>query len=373
MNLDKQQHQKHVKFKNVELLRFILAWVIVMYHMVHIPSLRKAFNIEEIWPCFQFGATSVECFFIIAFFFLTLKTKKDYSIRQFVVDKWFRLSPPILVVTTACYIFHLLGFWNWNCSANIEMVLLIRNWVSEPEVGAHVSQAWYCCIFFGLSIFYLGLIKTIHTNYIPIIIGILTYIGLRFMVVPGFSNILGGSVVNGGVNRALFCMGIGYFLAYAYTHPVGSSPLCSLQKHKIITSFVECLCLILFLRYIVCGVPQPLSKILAILTFAMIFWFFIQQKGWISSFLEKNWCTILGRYAYSIFIVHMFVRQLAIAILFPAHKEWCEMYPWLVLSGILSITMLLAIILYHFVEAPISRYMKYLKQQFSNQSSETSL
>lgn len=353
-------NKKAEKFKNVELLRFIMAWAIVGFHIVN-AKVFDQYGLLFLKPYLMQGSSAVSMFFVMAFFFLVLTIKPKQSLWSFYKSKWLRMAPLIVAVSVVGYILHKCGYWEWNWSANIENCLMIHDWATakHPSLGAFVHPAWFVAAYMLVGVFYVGLIKTIPTKFHPFILGILAYIAWRINILSGQLPKYGTILGHFNIARAFFCLGIGYALAHAYRNYTNTPPpyyvslgrsLCYTLLELVLVTFIV-ICLFV-------GCVNILSLFLVIIAFASLFWLFITKSGYLSRFLDRDWCVFLGRYAYAIFIVHILVLKAASLIVLPHCKAWSIEHPWLVLSGIAAVTMMLAVLGYHWVETPIVRFFK---------------
>ena len=338
------------KFKNIELLRFLMAWAIVGAHIVYGQGFVQ-FGLGFLEPYLYKGSNAVPMFFVIAFFFLSLKTKPEQPFFFFIVSKWLRLAPLVIAVTVVAYILHLFSFWGWSHELNIGNILLIQDWSVWPRWRYFVHPAWYCHAYLLLAIFYLGLIKAFDQKYVFFVLGVCAYIGWRIFglmsVLPEYGSLLG----HYDIGRGLFCLGLATLLTHLHKIYPPLPP-----KHTICYTALE---LVLFggvFGNLFFGKWNVLTSLHIILAFSLLFYLFIQRKGLLSRFLEKDWCVLLGRYAFGIFIVHALVLSAAQRIVLPHYKSQALEHPWLVLAGIVATTLILAITGYHFVEVPIARW-----------------
>lgn len=341
------------KFKNIELLRFIFAWTIVVFHMsmsvTHTPL--KSY-------CHS-GYLCVEFFFIVSFFFLIRGLKVEQSMTRFIRDKWIRMAPLAIVITIVGYVLYHLGYCaysGWNFSAVVENCLLLFGWSAKTSKGCFIGPIWYCSIYLGIAVFYLGLLKTFPHKYVPFIVGVLAYIAwrgiaLRIEARP-FGVFFGGGDINGAC-RGMFCLGLAYMAVCLYES--GSLGYCANRCRTIICTTAE----LLILGVLSCKLifsPQIISTFLTDLLFLFLFVLFISRAGYVSRLLERNWCAYLGRYSYAIYVVHMLVLYVTITI-----DKKCgilQSYPSETTVGIFLAIMILAVMGHHFVEAPIVRYFK---------------
>ncbi len=346
------------KLKNIELLRFLMAWAVVGFHVNHADWL-SAYGVGFLRNYSGIGWLAVPYFFVVSFFFLVLRTRPDCSVWKFVRNKWLRMAPLITVCTLIGYVLHLCGFWKWNMSADIAQCLLIFD--RFPAIrGQFVGPAWFCSVFFLCSILYLSWIKTLPARYVALVVTSIAFIGMEAL--NFFPQILNNALCVGIVDygRAFTGLGISYVLATVFvtTPPRNLLNTYNQSFMKILWTVTE----IIFLSLFVCSLYgahwYKLSEFLSVISFACLFYLFIRKEGYLSRLLERDWCVWLGRYAFGVFIVHMVVLRILKYILLPGHKEWALAHPWCLLGGMACAIMLLAILGYHCIEVPVMRYIK---------------
>ncbi len=214
-NLPSEYPSPTGKFKNIELLRFLMAWSIVGFHINHGNCL-SAYGVAFLRDYTGLGFLAVLYFFVVAFFFLVLKTRPDCSVWEFVRNKWLRMAPLIIVCTLVGYVLHLYGFWGWNMSANIGQCLLIHHRFPASRWFQFVDPAWFCSVFFLCSILYLSWIKTLSAKYVALVVASIAFIGME--VRNFFPQILNEPLRVGFVyyGKAFTCLGISYVLATVF-------------------------------------------------------------------------------------------------------------------------------------------------------------
>lgn len=215
------------KFKNIELLRFLMAWAIVGFHARKVNSFAPY---ELSFPLADYtgkGYLAVSYFFVVSFFFLVLKTRPDCSAWKFVRNKWLRMAPLIIVVTLIGYVLHLCSFWGWHISANLEQFLLIHDTCPADRMLQFVDPAWFCCLLFLSSILYLSWVKTLSAKHVALVVTSTAFIGLvlwRILPQLPFSSQLVGLT---DYSRVFTCLGISYVLATVFVTP----PLAKIIKY----------------------------------------------------------------------------------------------------------------------------------------------
>ncbi len=350
------------KFKNIELLRFLMAWSVAGFHTMHVKSFAP-YGLSFLVDYTGKGFLAVLYFFVVSFFFLVLKTRPDCSVWKFVRNKWLRMAPLIIVVTLIAYVLHFFGFWGWSMSANLEQCLLIHDTCPADRWSKFVSPAWFCCVLFLSSILYLSWIKTLSAKHVALVVTSIAFIGLvLWRSLPQLPN--SGQLVGFiDYSRVFVFLGISYVIANVFvtTTPPAHS-LVTLCRQSLTKVFVYTAAELFFLSIFVCSLYgahwYKLSDLLSIVSFACLFHLFIWKEGYLSRLLEQDWCVWVGRYAFGIFIVHRLIFQVTLHVLSPGHKEWALAHPWCLLLSMVCAIMLLAMLGYHYIEVPVMRYIK---------------
>ncbi len=353
------------KFKNIEFLRFLMAWAIVGFHLMHVKTFAP-FGLSFVKNYTGQGEHAVWYFFLISFFFLILKTRSDCSAWHFVRNKWLRMAPPIIAVTLIGYILHLCGFWGWNTTVNIEASLLMHNLAAGNRwLFFFDDPAWFCTALFLVSVIYFSWVKSLPAKLMPLVLFTCSILSVGiWSVTTQFQKTIPWLIVLTNYGRAFTCLGLAYLLAHICVERVfpalqggGKLPVCKRVAYSLLEGTL--------LTVLICSLYGAkwyrLSYLVSIISFAGLFLLFVRGGGIISRFLDRDWCVWLGRYAFGIFIVHKLVLRVAREVLpsiFPAYQVWVGAHPWVLLGGIAAATMLLAMLGYHFIEVPIARFIK---------------
>ena len=213
-NTVKLEEFKNVVYKNIDSVRFLFSIIIVYFHILR-ENIFKYLNEGqkanyEILVLSSFHAyLIVECFFIIAGFFLfkTFVCKKDLSFKDFVVDKIARLWPVL-----AFYL--LLDGFGYKQFINLFFLQSIG--ISFEPKGI----TWYISPFFWVLIFYFYLLKNFSLKIVNLLIALFIY--FAFVININYSSGGFGAwdtlfyFLNLGVLRALAGIGTGYFIGNFY-------------------------------------------------------------------------------------------------------------------------------------------------------------
>lgn len=182
---NKIEVKKYDKFKNIEFLRVILIFGIVMHHgfMKQDWSLYQMFHNVDCYSfllkSFHFANNGVEAFFIISGFLFILTFKDTISFAKFFVKKYIRLCPVIFFATLLCYFASLFDLISFNWVDNILTILLLNNFVIRWSNGA-VGSVWYVsALVTGLAIYFpiKKYIKNINIYYVSVALFVLLSYG----------------------------------------------------------------------------------------------------------------------------------------------------------------------------------------------------
>ncbi len=342
------------KIRNVEILRFFLAWAVVGFHLVHNDAFDE-YGFRFLKPYLICGEYAVRCFFVLAFYFLIRGGGTQQTVVSFVCRKWMRLAPLIIVVTLCGYILHCCGYWEWNWAANIEQWLLIHDWAGRSRWEQFVYPAWWCSAYLLVSVVYLVLVRAFPGRYIPLVLGILAMIAWRVEVSTPEQSMFMKVLSFGRSTVAFFYLGMGALIAYIVRFIEERSTLKSGSRLAAwgYTLAEVVLMGALLVRLFAARQIESLNPLLTTLCFSALLVLFILKRGYLSRLLENNFCSFLGRYAYAIFVVHCLVLSSAHSIILPHFKAEAADHPWLTLGCIAGVTMLLAMAGHHLVERPM--------------------
>lgn len=349
------------KFKNVEILRFFLAWAVVGFHMgidLHKPL--NEIGLSFLKPYLICGRFAVGCFFVLAFYFLVQGRSVRQSVMTFVCRKWLRLAPLAIVTSVFGYILHRCGYWRWwDWSVNIEQCLLVHEWATWtwPQHEPFVYTTWWCSAYMLVSVVYLALVQTLPKRYVPLVLGILAVIAWRLDVCVTGPSKFGMVLAFGRCSQAFFYLGMGVLVAYI-VRCIEERPMLKPNSRLVTWGYTLAEVVLmgaLLVRLFAAPRIAMLNLLLTTLCFSALLVLFILKRGYLSRLLENNLSSFLGRYAFAIFIVHPLVLSSACFLLLPHFRTEVAAHPWVVLGCIAGTTMLLAVAGYHFVERPILR------------------
>ena len=355
------------KLKNIEFLRVFLISVIVLLHttaygswslLVNFPKIKE---LDFFHKTFIQGNNSVEGFFIIAGFLLIF-TLKDQSVFSFIKKKYMRLSPTILFAVIICIIASLwhavkLRFWD-----DILVVLLLNNFGICLAHGTTPTLWFTSALFAGLLIYFLltkissKTIKAISFVALPILAyGILEYFQHGSFSTPHKNY---AYIFNVGFLRAVGGVGIGTFVGHIYKKYI--------QKIRgkvfnfignIIINLAE-LSLLCFMVWWLATPHKQLNCIIFVIAFALLLTLFVFEKGIISKLTNKDIWVKLGKYQYSIYVIHSVVGKILINTVWKTHPEFVKIHPYSTIVIIICAILIAGYITYNLVEKPCTKFLK---------------
>lgn len=350
-------------FKNLDLLRFVFAVIIVIFHM----SGNACANINNLEPFrsiyFQtFNMNkAVECFFVLSGFLLIITDKADTSFVSYMKNKFFRLSPTIAF---CAFVFLVLSFFDvtkFYFFNDLFSVFFINGLgIGTPhgfngELG-NVASTWFVCVLIWVSLFYRYLLKLFGEK-VFVFVTFCTVIVTMYWLTEEFYKILPM-----GILRGLYSIGAGCLLGLLYKNNIDyiKNNFNSI-KAKIAFSLVE---ISLFTYFILTMCLYKIEHFTFgeyVVMFSIVLFTFVIKKGVLSKFLEKNCFAYLGKFAYSIFVSHCILLDVFKKFIYtqdfisriPNGSE-----PLLFLMSIIC-CIILGVVVYFLVEKPC--YQFYLK------------
>ncbi len=355
------------KLKNIEFLRVFLISIIVLMHTTAYGSWSLLVNFPKIKELDFFhktliqGNNSVEGFFIIAGFLLIF-TLKNQSVTDFIKKKYMRLSPTILFVVIICII---ASFWHaiklrfWD---DILVVLLLNNFGICFAHGTTPALWFTSALFAGLLIYFLitkipsKKIRTAMLITLPVVAyGILEYFQHGSFSTPHKNY---SYIFNVGFLRSIGGVGIGTFVGYFYKKYIDGI-------RKKVFNFIGNIAvnlaefsLICFLVWWLVTPHKQLNCIIFVVAFALLLTLFVFEKGIISRITNKDIWVRLGKYQYSIYVIHSVVGKILLNTVWKTNPEFVKIHPYSTISIIISAIIVSGFFTYNLVEKPCTNFLK---------------
>ena len=272
------------KFKNIELLRFLMAWAVVLFHLGD-GEMFSPYGLSFLRTYTGGGARAVCYFYVIAFFFLVIKTRPDTSVWYFVRNRWLRMAPLIIVVTLLGFLACQMGFLygKWFTSANLETILLIHDTMGWDRWVQVAGPAWFCSVVFMVSLVYFACVKSLPPKALPARVFILAFIGwglLKFIVQFHDSRLVGLH----DYSKAFLCLGVAYLVASICVSASNTNNHPSEKqrweerpcRYPLLFTVMEVFFMGVFLCSLFVTQWYGLSTLLSVLSFAVLFYLFIR-------------------------------------------------------------------------------------------------
>lgn len=352
-------------FKNVDFVRFVLAIAIVLYHSFHggksvLGSLFPDVSFfSDITVGTSFGYLAVDMFFVMAGFFLFFATDFSISIVDFVKKKLMRLYPlvvlfVILDIVSQYWIFNNSGYVPYN---QVFRLLMMDNLGLSLS---HSSITWYVSTLFWSMLFFFYVCKTFDKKYVNCLFAILLFFSYAFLIQANGGNIAGSNksvayVFNLGVLRAFGGMSVGYFLCEFWRRV---KPRVAGVWSKMFYTLAECGLLYFVINSLIFHKIQFETNFVIILGFVGLFWLLLLKRGWVSQLFDNHVSTILGRYSYSIFIMHIFVIRILRKYVWMANADFVYAHPCFNVLAIIILSIFTGLLVYHLVEVPGAKLLK---------------
>lgn len=335
-----------------------------MYHVFHggKQAMGKLFvNVPEIAHMSSAsvnGYLAVDMFFIMAGFFLFYATDFSIDVIDFVKKKLIRLYPLVVLFVGLDILCHyvLWGHVHYVPHDQALRLLLIDN------VGfnfTHSGITWYVSVLFWVMVLFFYLYKNFDKKYLNLVFGLAIWLCYEFLIQVNHGKVAGNTVTyayvfNTGLLRGVGGMAIGYFVWQFWR---GVKPVIQGLWAKLFYTLVEVFLLFFVVNNLLFHKLKYETNLLIILGFVGLFLLFLLKRGWISQFLEKDILVLLGRYSYSIFIMHIFAIRILRKFVWVANADFVIAHPYLNVLFVLLLSVLFGVIVYHLVEKPVGKFL----------------
>lgn len=348
------------KIKNIEFLRLLFMLSVVWMHLT--AEIAKTTGLDcykEFAGHFANGGKAVDGFFIISGFLFYLTFKHSTTVIDFIKKKILRLSPVILFTLIIGFIASLFGVIKFSFHSAI-LTLTFTNVLTDMSIGNWdgLGVTWFVGVLFWVLLFYFYLTKNFDKKYVNLIFGVITIVSY-FLVLKTHHGSLGSphktfyGIFNVGFLRGFADIGVGYFIGQWYKDNYSSiqNNICSF-KQKIAYTALELLFLGIVIVELFILNSQHKYNLAIVIDIIILTLLFLLKRGFISEFVNRDWCVNLAKYSYSIYIVHMFIFDVLYNFIIKFSGSW-YLCPTLFL-----IPVVVGVLMYHFVEVPCARFLK---------------
>lgn len=353
-----------IRFYNVDFLRFLLAIQVVIHHQTCKWSGLKEFT-ALIPSNFNKWFIAVEFFFIISGFFMFQNINKETDTLIFAKKRFLRLAPMVWFLTLVYAILSIfINGINFSFDGNILTIFLMNSIGLSPGkvLGGTINGTiWFISVLFWCSLFYFYINKIFERKYLNLIVWAIVVISYgTFLHISNFG--AQGLITknfyffNAGVLRGLAGLGIGYFIAMLYNS--GFLQKCTKSTQHFI-SVIETGIIAFFTYYLFfCPKIPGKTTMTYIVCFSILFYLFLVKQGWISKLLNNKYLAKLGKYSYSIYIIHSAVLCSILQTVFKPHIKFVQSHLGLCFWVELLLIVIIGILVYYLVEKPINKLIK---------------
>ncbi len=348
------------RFYNIDILRFIGAVIIVLFHFVTGLKFYYSMELTEISNLankVSYGMFWVEFFFILSGFFLFYLTDFKIQFLDFFKKKILRLLP---LVIFGILFYKILSYFNllyFQKYINIYSLLLLNNvGLTAKNTMGNLHPAWFVSSLFWAMMFYFYLKQLVNEKWFNFITAILIFFSYTYLVnTTWHPPVVSQNFINTGMLRAIGGLGLGYFVCIFVKK---CSYKCTSFLQKIIITICEG-CLLIF-----CVQNTTIHKInfnnptIMVLAFAVLITLFLVKQGFISQILNNKFSNFVGRYSYSTFIMHIIVFDLLKMNFWDKNITFLTEHLILNLTTSIILAVTLGIMTYHLIERPCAIYFK---------------
>ena len=294
------------RFYNIDFLRFLLAAMIIYYHLT--PMCAKFYSITFLSDLSMksqlVGRCAVSAFFLLSGFFLYISTnkKKLQTTYEFMIQRIIRLWP---LMAFSFVPLSLIGIFNKY--TDILNIFFISSGLGVLKESSSNDPTWFICVLFFLSLFFHFLIKHLRKDYLICLCSILSL--YSFIILAHASNGLYSKIVlpsldlTAGMVRGIGGISLGIVCGWFWEKIKNKQYNISVFK-KLIITFIEVFLLCFYLKYNIYHLPKFNNVIYWQLIFVGIFFLFLVNKGYLSNLLNNKFLGQLGKYSFSLFVMH---------------------------------------------------------------------
>lgn len=351
------------KIKNIEFLRIIGCFAIILFHFFEIVRYKFPVYMNMDYSTLDAGK-AVDLFFIISgvFFALTLDTTK--TLWQFLKKKLIRLFPVIIVTLAVSFcVGSLFKLYDVDIFETILILLGFNGTALVNNLGSFETGGrsfWYVSAMLWTFLLYFYLLKNYERKNVNLIIGVMVYCAFAILVSANWTFIESRVFVfNMGMCRAIGGIGLGYFIGQWYNSFKDKTEKGVLPLYvRTFLTILEFLCVYFIIYYLFFKKINFENPFIFVVIFALTVVLFLYNQGYVSKLLNQNIFAYLSKYTYSIYIVHCYIIYVLQKFFFATHKNFVEIHPFVNLAIALYLVIFFGVLMYHLVEKPASKYLK---------------
>lgn len=356
--------RKKERFKNIDLLRFIGAIAIVYYH-INMCGLYETISdklplVHALQTKCSFGWVWVDFFFVISGVCFFRYTNFSQDFITFFKKKIIRLCPAIFFAVFMYWLLSLFTPMVYLKYINIFTLLLLNNVGLTAANMGNIHPVWFISALFWTLCLYFYLVKIFDKKYINLIMALIPFFAFTFIVNSiHFAPATFYYFINIGVVVVMGGIALGYWINEIYNINYKEEYVNENKFSFAVISAIEIYLFIFIIKNTLFHKIRFIEGNYIPLMFAFIplLYLFLIKRGLLSRIFENNISVILGRYSYSIFVMHIIVLDFLNTVL------W-QKYPNFIINNFIFNTSLaiifsifLGIITYHIIEQPAARFL----------------
>ena len=349
MNTETSIHQPHLD--NIDFFRILFTIIILYGHCLKQLILIAGSQAPFFWVKSFTSAFAYMCdtFFIISVFFIFFSFhKKEYNLFKIVINKIARLWPVVICSIICLLVLDIFGVEYFNKTSWCFEMFLLHDALTHKMSAGHM---WYVNVMFWGYILYYLIYNIFDKNKISYVIGIIVFCAYSILLKEN-GNQIEGYIFSFRMVRGIAGMGLGYLIAYLYRNCYPCIVKINDKKATIIWTVIEIISLFLIIKItLVKGVS--ISFAIIIVSFLMMFYSFLFNKGFLSKLFNVSWMSSFGKYCYSIYMMQYFPFFILKKYLWT--REFVINYPLFNIILFVCICTIVGIITYHVVERPCKK------------------
>lgn len=346
------------RFYNINLFRIWFTVTIVYGHIIQhwmMPRFGELPFFTNLYrhTSYAFGYLC-EGFFVISGFFMFFTFLKKPSFQKMIISKIARLWPVIVFSLMGFFVLSLFGFVKFEKYGNIPALFFLN--MALTPVFFNDGGAWYINAMFWGYVVYYCLDKVVREDIKIYVVSLITFFCYSILLnklhlynqPQIFCECLSYSMI-----RGLAGMGFGYILAYVYNEKAG------IREDKNVKPFQAIMEIIFITLLIKISIIKKVDSAFPIMliSFTILFLFFVFNKGIVSKITDKKIFDVLGRYCYSVYMMQGIAFHLANKFLWNNARYGVQHYPVVNICGGIMLCIVLGVITYHIVEIPAKNFI----------------